>query len=160
MLENLREQPNMICARGWRRLRIAVATGCRRGQANAPLAFPGNRLAERAELPCGVAISAAGAVGDAEPEQALPARSKAPLSKPSVPRDARPWGPLPESQSSPLHRAPGGLYCVYARVLNILSLLDWHVNNFTSEQMAPFWTPDSRLVVPLATHAGRRAEWP
>ncbi len=69
-------------------------------------------------------------------------------------------GALPESQSSPLHCAPGGLYCVYARVLNILSPLDWHVNNFTSEHMAPFRTPDSRLVIPLATHAGRRAEWP
>ena len=120
MLESVREQPNMICARGWRRLRIAVATGCRRGQAKARLAFPGNRFAERAELAPGVAIGAAGAIGDAEPQQALPPLSKAPLSKPSVPRDAAPLGALPESQSSPLHCAPGGLYCVYARVLNIL----------------------------------------
>ena len=50
MLESVREQPNMICARGWRRLRIAVATGCRRDQAKGRLAFPGNRFAERAEL--------------------------------------------------------------------------------------------------------------
>ena len=82
MLESVRQQPNMICARGWRRLRIAVATGCRRDQAKGRLAFPGNRFAERAEPPCGVAIGAAGAIGDAEPEHALPARSKAPCRSP------------------------------------------------------------------------------
>ena len=136
MLDSLQEQPNMICGWGRRRLRIGLATGCRRGQAKGALGLPGNRLPELAEPSWGIAVSAAGPVGDAEPEPELPA-----LSKPSVSRDPCPWGRLPESQSSPLHCPPGGLYCVYARVLNILSPLDWHVNNFTSEHMAPFRTP-------------------
>ncbi len=101
MLESVRQQPNVICARGWRRLRIAVATGCRRDQAKGPLAFPGNRFAERAEPPCGVAIGAAGAIGDAEPEHALPARSKAPCRSPQCLAMRALGGPCPKAKVAP-----------------------------------------------------------
>jgi hypothetical protein len=101
MLESLRELPNMICARGWRRLWIAVPTGCRRDQAKGPLGFPGNRLPELAELACGVAIGAAGAIGDAEPEPALPALSKPPCRSHRCLAIRALGGPCPKAKVAP-----------------------------------------------------------